>query len=88
MPFSMAANVAIAIGSLYKCALSSGAIDKERTSTPSDIALSMAAIISDDGPSSCIGIEAKELRLSQCGDEVKDCDVAEAYTHRNYASHG
>ncbi|RDY08700.1 hypothetical protein CR513_07047, partial [Mucuna pruriens] len=47
MPFSMAANVAIATGSLYKGTLSRPS-DKERTSTPSEIALSIAAIISDE----------------------------------------
>ncbi|RDY08699.1 hypothetical protein CR513_07046, partial [Mucuna pruriens] len=47
MPLSMAANVAIATGSSYK-GISSKPNDKERTSTPSDIALSIAAIISDE----------------------------------------
>lgn len=46
MFFSIAANVAIATGSSYKGA-SSKPNDNERTSTPSVIALSIAAIVSD-----------------------------------------
>jgi hypothetical protein len=46
MFFSIAANVAIAIGSSYKGA-SSKPNDNERISTPSSIALSIAAIVSD-----------------------------------------